>query len=169
MRFEHKLIRNLDRLDEQMAALPKKGEEYKKLAQRREKMCYNYAKALLSLDPADELNDPDPENQYDVGGRLMRPCWKVTGSPSKKERDAATTWMRNRNPEWNGSTAAIRREIAATLNGSNEALPSSFGFGIRLTVECRVFKVDPWFYNQPFATEFKPGKSIYDVDTPDDN
>jgi hypothetical protein len=131
-------------MDKRMARFPKESEPYKKHAKIREMMCHKFARTLLDLEEGEELYDPDPESQYDVGGRIMVPSWKVTGSPSKKERSDATKWMLARNPNWDGSTRALRREIAHTFNHSQEKIPGSFGFGIKLSVEVRDFKRHPY-------------------------
>src|SRR5258706_8846384 len=71
MRIEHRLIRALDRMDKRMARFPKESEQYKKHAKIREMMCHKFAKKLLQLEIGEELYDPDPENEYDVGGRII--------------------------------------------------------------------------------------------------
>src|SRR5258708_9495559 len=76
MRIEHRLIRALDRMDKRIARFPKESEQYKKHAKIREMMCHKFARTLLELEEGEELYDPDPESQYDVGGRIMVPSWK---------------------------------------------------------------------------------------------
>ncbi|MBR1236536.1 hypothetical protein [Bradyrhizobium sp. AUGA SZCCT0182] len=156
MRFEHRWIKHLDRLNAEMACLSVDSERHKKLAKHREDTCHKYAKALLCFDDFEHNYDPDPQNQYDVGGRLMRPFWKVTGSPSKGERTAAEAWMREVYLDWDGSISGMRRIISHILTHTTDSIPSTFGFGIKLTVDVRVFQADPWVDRQYFTIKITP-------------
>ena len=150
-----------------MARFPQGSEPYRKHAKIREMMCHKFAKKLLQLELGEELHDPDPANQYDVGGRMIVPDWKVTGAPSKQERDAAAAWMLERFPEWDGSIRTLRKEIATTLNHSREKIPGSFGFRIRLSVEVRKFKRDPYDpYPDPICIRDADGNLISDDSPP---
>jgi hypothetical protein len=153
-------MEQLDRLNADMACLPVDSDKYKKLAKHRGQICHRYAIALLCFSDFEHRYDPDPQNQYDVGGRLMRPFWRVTGSPSKAERAAAEVWMREQFSEWDGSIPSMRRQISHILTHTADCIPSTFGFSIKLTVDVRVFKVDPWIHRHPFYISFTPVKGL---------
>lgn len=160
MRFEHRWIKQLDRLKADLACLPIDSDKYKKLAKHREQICHKYAVALLCFNDFEHRYDPDPQNQYDVGGRLMRPFWKVTGSPAKAERAAAEEWMRDEFPEWDGSIPSMRRQISHVLTHTGDPIPSTFGFSIKLTVDVRVFEGDPWIHRQSFYITCTPVEGL---------
>ena len=110
-----------------MTRFPKESEPYKKHEKIREMMCHKFARMLLELEEGEELYDPESRKPVRCWRQDHGPQRKVTGSPSKKGRGEAAKWMLERNPNWDGSTKAIRREIAQTFNHSQRKFQAALG------------------------------------------
>lgn len=141
---EHDAIseRLLARLEEIQTALAEVQHDNpgRRNLERQERAVRHEFAAHLMVDGARTMDctRPRARGMYRKSGTTVRPLWRVGGVPRKKEKAAASEWMRARGLCWDGSAPHLQREIQVALD-RNESVPHGhFGLHVEWTVEIGV-------------------------------
>jgi len=67
--------------------------------------------------------------------RAVVPIWFVGKIPSKKYKEAAREWMRQRGLDWDGSAPRLRHEVRKALQENQPIPEGKFGLHVERTVE----------------------------------
>ena len=124
---EEQSRRFLEKIDQLEASLATSDHDQRNNLQRdRENTCRLFAQHL-----------GDQNYVQTSSSRTVTPVWLVTGVPSKKHKDQAKQWMKQRGIEWTGSAPPLRHEVRKARE-RNETIPEhSFGLKLVRTVDIK--------------------------------
>jgi hypothetical protein len=69
--------------------------------------------------------------------RAVIPIWFVGKVPSRKHKEAAREWMRQRGLDWDGSAPRLRNEVRRALQENQPIPEGKFGLHVERTVDIR--------------------------------
>jgi len=119
-------LKKIDELDAEIAAAADKKVLKARIEHDQAKIRREFAEHL------GERSYVDPSSSLTV-----MPIWLVTGVPSKKRKEEAGEWMKQRGLDWDGSAPPLRHEVRKALEQNQSVPDSTFGLHVERTVDIK--------------------------------
>jgi hypothetical protein len=123
------LLQELDQLEAAIKSAQNKRERLK-LFGDRDRLRREFAMHLCP-----QRTTTTTREVFISGARQVTPTWKIAGTPSKRGKGEATTWMETRSCPWDGSAQQLRHEVQKALEQGDSVPVHSFGLHCEWTVE----------------------------------